>query len=253
MKFDKNGNELGHNILDFNEINEDFNVGLFWDIVPTDSVFVVASYFGNSQWSNTAPPGEIIFDTTNFLTNFSLIKYKHYLENNEPYNIRKVLKNKLLSNSTYDQPYNWDISLSKLNLNLEYDTLDTGTYNYDSLCIPGPPQSGFISVDDCDIVVNIDEMPSPEMYYESIRWIPIKAFPNPVKEGKVTFEFENTDHHRNMEILVYNIFGSEVSRQGVYSSQQTTKTDITAWPAGIYLAVIFSNGGAVGRVKFVVK
>jgi len=81
----------------------------------------------------------------------------------------------------------------------------------------------------------------------------LKAFPNPVKEGKVTFEFENTDHHRNMELRIYNIFGIEIKRQHVYRSQQTTEMDVTAWPAGIYLAVIFSNGGAVGRVKFVVE
>jgi hypothetical protein len=83
--------------------------------------------------------------------------------------------------------------------------------------------------------------------------LPVKAFPNPVKEGKVTFAFENTGHHRNMELRIYNIFGSEVNRQRIYRSQQTTEMDITTWPAGIYLAVIFSNGGAVGRAKFVVE
>jgi len=56
-----------------------------------------------------------------------------------------------------------------------------------------------------------------------------------------------------MELHIYNIFGSEVSRQSVYRGQQTTEMEITVWPAGIYLAVIFSNGGAVGRAKFVVE
>lgn len=81
----------------------------------------------------------------------------------------------------------------------------------------------------------------------------LEAFPNPVTEGTVIFEFENTGHHRNMELRVYNIFGSEVNRQLIFHSQQTTELDISAWPAGIYFAVIFSNGSVIGRVKFVVE
>ena len=76
---------------------------------------------------------------------------------------------------------------------------------------------------------------------------------NLLKEGKVTFAFENTEHHWNMELRVYNIFGSEISRQRIYRSQQAAEMDVSVWPAGIYLAVIFSNGGAAGRVKFVVE
>jgi len=81
----------------------------------------------------------------------------------------------------------------------------------------------------------------------------VKAFPNPVNEGKVTFAFENTEQHVNMELRIYNIFGNEVSWQRIYRSQQTADMDVTTWPAGIYLAVIFSNGGTVGRAKFVVE
>jgi hypothetical protein len=81
----------------------------------------------------------------------------------------------------------------------------------------------------------------------------VNAYPNPVTKGKVNFAFENTEHHRNMELRIYNIFGIEVSRQNVYRSQQATEMDITSWPAGIYLAVVFIDGDAVGSVKFVVE
>jgi len=252
MKFDKNGNEVSHQILYTSEITSELVGGSFeYSRFIDDTCYAGGCFNFPDNLGYPIMEAKLHYDTLNFI--LTPLLNKIYQENSYPYTLEKVSKDKLLSNSTYDQPYNWDISLSKLNLNLEYDTLDTGTYNYDSLCIPGPPQSGFISLDDCDIVVNIDEMPSPEQYYESIRWIPVKAFPNPVKEGKVTFALDNTGHHSNMELHIYNIFGSEVSRQGVYRSQQTTEMDITTWPAGIYLAVIFSNGGAVGREKFVVE
>jgi len=76
---------------------------------------------------------------------------------------------------------------------------------------------------------------------------------SPLKVRKVTFEIKNPEHHRNMELRIYNIFSSEVNRQKIYRSQQAAEMDVTTWPAGIYLVVIFSNGGAVGRVKFVVE
>ncbi len=168
--------------------------------------------------------------------------------------MRKTIHSKIFSNSTYVVAGSWDISLSKLNQNLEYDTLDPGNYTYDSLCTtPGLPQSGFISLDDCDLFTAIDEIPTAKQYQEKIRWIPIKAYPNPVTEGKLTLEFENTIHHKNMELHCYDDFGRQIHYQKIYKGQQDTDVDVSGWPPGIYIAVVYSEGSARGKAKFVVR
>ncbi len=248
MNFTNSGMEMEYNVFDFTTLNPEFNVGLFMHIKQIDSVYIIGSFFGNQQWSNSAPPGEIIFDTTNITANFNVFNYKHYLNNDSPYSIAVKSNKKLLSNSVFSQPTDWDISLSKLNQNLEYDTLDPGIYTYDSLCAtPGLPQSGFISLDDCNLFVDIDEIPTAKQYQEIIRWIPIHAYPNPVTHGKLTLEFENSDHHSNMELRCYDDFGRQIHSQLIYKGQQDTEVNVSGWSPGIYIAVVFSNGEARGQ------
>ncbi|MDD3527239.1 MAG: T9SS type A sorting domain-containing protein, partial [Bacteroidales bacterium] len=103
------------------------------------------------------------------------------------------------------------------------------------------------------VVTDIEELPGPEEYYESIRHIPIKVHPNPVKDGRLTLEFENTQHHQNMQLRCYDSFGRQLHSQKIYKGQQQTKLDVSGWSAGMYVAVIYSNGGACGKVKFVVE
>ena len=252
MKFDCDGNELDHQILYTNQITPDLVGGSFIHSKLINSIFYSGGGFVYPN--NLGYPimeAKLHFDTMNF--NFTPLLNKIYKENSDPYNLDKTSDNKLLSNSTFKEPYNWDIFLAKLNLNLEYDTAYTGNYTYDSLCIPGPPQSGFISLDDCDIVVGIDEMPTPEEYYESLKWIPIKAYPNPVREGEITFEFENTEHHRDMELRCYDLLGELVYSEKVYCHQGESRVSTAGWPPGMYVAIIYSNGGAVGKCKFVVE
>jgi hypothetical protein len=158
--------------------------------------------------------------------------------------------NKILSNSSFFEP-GVDIVLSKLNLNLEYDTAYNGNFTYDSLCQPGPPQSGFIYLDDCDIIT-ATEMPSPEEYYSSIAAIPITAYPNPA-ETEITLAFQNTEHHNNMLLECYNIYGQKVHSEKIYKGQQQTKLNMNSWNNGLYIAVIKSNGKVAGKSRFVVK
>ncbi len=57
-----------------------------------------------------------------------------------------------------------DILLIKLNAELEYDTLYPGTYTYDSLC-PYPIPSDTLYIDNCMVIVDMDEVPTPREYY----------------------------------------------------------------------------------------
>jgi hypothetical protein len=201
------------------------------------------------------PAMEATSDTNLFNSNLDYHSYIQHFNFNEKYSLELSSNEKILSSISLDtNSDNWDISLSKLNLNLEFDTLDPGTYTYDSLCTtPGLPRTGFISLDDCNIWVSMDEISTPDQYYESIRWIPITAYPNPVKNGKLNLEFQNTKHHQNMELRCYDNYGRQIHSQKIYKAQQDTELDVSAWSKGVYVAVIYSNGGARGKVKFVVE
>ena len=242
------GLELGYSQILNEQIGPDIRDNHTYDIARVnDTLFLAAANFGVETSVN--PTGELIIDTAGSLYNF------HSRPNTKP-------KTKMVK--TFDDKYviatsiregnsnNWDIYLYKIDENLESVPFDTTQHVYDSLC-PHTIQSGIIDLTDCLIVTDIGELPGPAEYYESLRWIPIKAYPNPVREGKVTFEFENTKHHQNMELRCYNNFGREIHRQKIYKGQQDTDVNVSAWGGGVYIAVIYSNGGAVGKVKFVVE
>jgi hypothetical protein len=76
---------------------------------------------------------------------------------------------------------------------------------------------------------------------------------NPVKENQITFEFQNTEHHRDMELMCFNVFGELVHEEKVYQYQGKSKVNVQDWKQGIYVALIFSKGQIVGQVKFVVQ
>ena len=83
--------------------------------------------------------------------------------------------------------------------------------------------------------------------------ISLSVYPNPVKECEITFEFDNTEHHRNMEIKCYDLLGDLVHSEKVYRHQGMSRVSTAGWPSGMYVAIIYSNGGAVGKCKFLVE
>jgi len=252
MKYDTLGDELDYNQVNFQTIDTSFKVGLFWNIKMKDSIYILASFFDVDP-NGQAPPGEIIVDTNNLFSDFTVNGYTHYLSHDDPYNILISKDANILSNSVYEEPNNWDIFLTKLNLNMENDALDPGNCTYDSLCTtPGLPQSGFIYLDDCDIFTGVD-IPSPKEYYARLQTIPIKAYPNPVNGREITFEFRNTNNHQNMELRCFNVFGEMVHEEKVYQYQGESKINIGGWNYGIYLAIVYSNGKVVGQTKFIVQ
>jgi len=251
MAFDIDGNELEYNTFDFSLLNSNFDEGIFHHLANLDSLNVIASFFGNSSWTNPGPPGEILLEDINF-DELNILGYKHYTSNESPYSIATLNSGKYLSTSKYPHSStNYDIFLAKLNLNLEYDTAYTGNYIYDSLCIPGPPQSGFIYLNDCDIVLGT-EMPTAAEYRARVQHIPITFYPNPAKDH-ITFALENTEHHRNIELRCFNLLGMQQHQSKILRGQQQATANVNAWPPGMYVVVVYSDGRPVGRGKFVVQ
>jgi hypothetical protein len=167
----------------------------------------------------------------------------------------KTHDNKFLTSSISLEfgPYiKTDIMMFKLNEQLNYEPMNPGNYTYDSLCMTGPPQSGYIYLDDCDIITSEDEIPSPEEYYSIIATIPITAYPNPA-ETEITLAFENTEHHTNMLLECYNIYGQKVHNEKIYKGKQQTKLSVSNWSKGLYFVVVKSNAKVAGSCRFVIR
>jgi hypothetical protein len=94
------------------------------------------------------------------------------------------------------------------------------------------------------------EVPSPQQYYATIAQISLTAYPNPA-ETEITLAFQNTEHHHNMLLECYNLFGQRVHSEKVYKGQQKTKLSIEHWQSGLYIAVVKSDGRVAGQVRFV--
>lgn len=246
MFINKFGEELGYNQITNEQIGPEINNNYIHDIARiNDSLFIAAAPFGNDLSLN--PVGEIVIDTAGNLYNS-----QSRLGTVKKPKILKTRAENFVILTTMTQGNNSNIYLYKINADLESIPFDTTQYVYDSLC-PHPISSGTIDLTDCLVITSIDELPTPDEYYESIRWIPLKAYPNPVSGQELTIEFENTQHHSNMELRLYDAFGKEIHRRNIYTGQQDTRLDVGHWPPGLYLAVIYSNGGAVGRCKVLVE
>lgn len=97
------------------------------------------------------------------------------------------------------------------------------------------------------------ETPPPGEYFASLNSIPVKAYPNPAKDGSINFEFQNTEHHMDMELRCFDVFGKQVYSEKVYQFQGESKVNINHWNPGIYVALVYSEGKVVGQTKFIVR
>jgi hypothetical protein len=249
MEFDGSGNVVNSKILDATSLDSSFVKGFLADFQKIGDTMYFGGFSGTLM-VGFIPAVEFSSDLNIFTDDFAIFNKVIHDNTRDPYSLCRTYDNKLLSNPTFNGIDNIEIMLSKLNLNLEYDTAYPGVYTYDSLCTtPGLPQSGFIFLDDCDIITGI-EIPSPEEYYASVQTIVVTAYPNPA-ETEITLAFQNTEHHNNMLLECYNLFGQRVHSEKVYKGQQKTKLSIEQWQSGLYIAVIKSDERVAGNVRFV--
>jgi hypothetical protein len=82
--------------------------------------------------------------------------------------------------------------------------------------------------------------------------VKLKVTPNPAKEI-VNFEFGNIQNLQQAQLRCYDVFGSLLHSEAIVQGQKEVVLDISSWPSGMYVAVVYSNGGVVGRSKFVVE
>jgi len=158
---------------------------------------------------------------------------------------------KILAGAVVGSGFDQDIILMKFNTSLEYDSIYTVPRLYDYLC-PDPIVSKTIDLTDCEVIVNVEELPTRKEYEARISLIPITPAPNPAKDY-VRFLLENTEYHRNIRVVCYDIYGRQLAELPVNSGVNETGLDVSHWQPGLYMAVVYSGNRQMGKARFVVE
>ena len=158
---------------------------------------------------------------------------------------------KILAGAVVGSGLDQDIILMKFNPNLEYDSIYTAPRVYDYLC-PDPIVSKTIDLSDCDVIVNVEDIPTRKEYEARISLIPITPAPNPAKEY-VRFLLKNTEYHKNIRVVCYDIFGRQMVELPVNSGVNETGLSISGWRPGLYMAVVYSGNRQMGKARYVVE
>ncbi|MCX6234751.1 MAG: hypothetical protein NT175_08510 [Bacteroidetes bacterium] len=236
FKFDEAGNQLYH-------------VYLLGDTIDGGGAESICYYNDTTliiglNWSDNPNPddgmSEIIMTDTigNTLKRRLLID-----ENRSPENIIKTFDNKILVSGNYVVDVNWDIYLWKLNSDLENDTLYTQAFTYDSLC-PYPIPSDTIDLS-CGVYVSIDEIPLKEDYDKALR-----IYPNPAAS---TINFEFKDLKTDAVLSIYDGYCKLRDEIVIPAYTKKIQTDITAYPAGLYLAVLRNSHQILAKEKLIIE
>jgi len=95
---------------------------------------------------------------------------------------------------------------------------------------------------DCDLFVNIDELPTKEEYESTV-----KISPNPAEDW-VALTLPDIVASEKVEIAVYDVFGREVEtgrrgdkemgRQGEVPVNRMVVLDVSGYPPGMYVVVV---------------
>jgi hypothetical protein len=162
----------------------------------------------------------------------------------------KTFDNKIVLVATDFQGSNSRIELFKFNSDLEYDSIYTRHFTYDSLC-PHHIVSDTIN----------EPIDKPET-------AALKIFPNPAR-GQVTVEFPKHlvvkngnssfgsttiyDKWKSTILEVYDLAGKRLLQKEVIRAQTTMEVDVSSWPVGMYYFKLSFNGRTVAGEKVVLE
>jgi len=150
----------------------------------------------------------------------------------------------------------------KLTSDLEYDSVYTRPFTYDSLC-PHPIVSDTVPLDDCEVViVGLDDA---EQHPEKTK---LQIYPNPaggqvnivmpqylVRQNPGSILSSTTTYFRwdKTRLDILSITGKLMFTMEIPKQQATVQVNTSAWPAGMYFArVVFMNESvAEGKILII--
>jgi hypothetical protein len=165
---------------------------------------------------------------------------------------------KLAYASNTNQNNQFDCYLTKLNKDLEDDTLYTFPFTYDSLC-PFQIVSDTIVQDDCGLIVGIEEPGGGEAWEqgsgEAGRQGGLEVWPNPAS-GVLSVKCLGLSSGSSCSLAVVDIFGRQVisllRQPAERAGDGGWQIDVSTLPAGIFVAVLRDEQTIIGTTKFVV-
>ncbi|MDD2324017.1 MAG: T9SS type A sorting domain-containing protein [Bacteroidia bacterium] len=243
MKFDDQGNELGHVIS------------------PIDSVFGYphpsfngVHKIGDNRYLNLLqyPKNESVshLGSTLVVVDSSLNTFYDTLFTNTTkclsFSWIKSYDDKYLL-SGYDVQSN-DIQgyYNKVSLDpLSFDTMYTAPYTYDSLC-PDIAYADTLYFEDCELHVGENDI-----QFEEPTKTPLLLYPNPTHD-ELTVSLGKATHISTISITIHTLTGEVHWREDMLPGEQTTRLSTHSWPKGIYLVTARMGNEVVGREKVVV-
>ncbi len=251
LKFSGNGYEI-------------MNADLFPGAISGNAVSIlglsVSSFVLVSGWTYNGITSYLAVLKTDTL---GTILNQHNLPNPENTvisNSIKTFNDKILIIGTDNIGASSRITLFKLNSNLEYDSIYTRPFTYDSLC-----QDTIIShtiTPNCGVLVNVDEpLTNPKT-------IELKVFPNPsnqkitiefpkyivVKTGQSGFGSTTVYHHWKSTILeVYDLSGNRVFEKEIIRAVNSLELDVSQWTHGMYNFRLRYNRQTIASEKVILQ
>ena len=260
--------DLQGNVLGVYDAVSGFKFGLLYLAQFLDDTTLCAS----ANWGMTEEdcrPRAVIIDTLGKLLNSTVLTQDIYTSF-----LQVTYDGKLVYGSNTYQNNQFDCFLTKLNQNLEDDSIYTRPFTYDSLC-PYQILSDTIVQDDCELIVGIEEEEETGGQGEEGKRGEMEIWPNPA-ESIIHCRLSNVDCRGDCSLMIYDIFGREApTRQnslppgggragdgggngregggnGREGGLQNWQIDVSTLPPGIYLAVVKNGHSFISSAKFVV-
>jgi hypothetical protein len=256
LKMDFNGN-----VIDIYDVVKGYKDGMLWNSTFLDDT-TLAAYAGWGNTDDSLWSYSVIFDTIGNLMNSTVLVHDLYTSI-----LQVTYDDKLVYLSNTYQNGQFSCFLTKLNQNLEDDTLYTRPFIYDSLC-PYQIVSDTIVQDDCGLIVGVEEPGSGEAGKQGGReaWGHggLYLWPNPasgVIHGRLNMD--DGRFYRDLTLVIYDIFGRLVlsstpiippsgGTRGGLEGGRSWQINVDSFPSGIYLAVVKEGQTIRSSAKFVV-
>jgi hypothetical protein len=236
MFFNNEGEEIYYKNIPNEAIDTNIKANFIDHIARiNDTLFFTASSFGENYQGNDG--GEFVIDTAGNV-------YHHASHPNTVANssMIKTHDGKFVIVTSQKTGNFWDVLLYKVNDTLGTDTLYNGSFVYDSLCSYQIP-SDTINLAGCLVTTNITNTPPPEP-----RTPQLHIFPNPAgDEINCQLSIVNS----KLSMFIYDLYGRKQVEIIIPPGQEQIRIDISAYPAGVYMAVLNDETGVVARGKFV--
>ncbi len=204
-------------------------------------------------------PAVIKTDSMEFLNQKTLLLNKDDIirASDITYNNRIIVGGPVFNDTTL----NWETYAFKLTSDLEYDSVYTRPFTYDSLC-PHPIVSDTVPLDDCEVViVGLDDA---QQHPEKTR---LHIYPNPAGEqvnivmpqylvrqnqGSILSSTTTLFRWDKTRLDILSTTGKLTFNQEVPKPQTTVHINTSAWPAGMYFARVVFMNESVAEGKLVV-